>query len=156
MRITCPTVCDTARVGSLLGKALLREAPVALLVSGAIGAGKTELARAVVRGACSDEELVVTSPTFVLMQSYDLPGGRHIHHLDLHRLQGVGDLQVLELDALWRRRDCFIFEWPELLRESNITWPRVDVSIELEASSDTRHFHFEAHNGGENILRALQ
>ena len=61
----------------------------AILLEGALGAGKTAFARAFLRAACGDPALEVPSPTFTLVQSYDTRIGT-VHHFDLWRLDGPG------------------------------------------------------------------
>ena len=67
----------------------------ALLLSGPLGAGKSALARAFLRGLTGDPGLEVPSPSFTLVQSYALPGGGQAHHFDLYRLAGPPDLREL-------------------------------------------------------------
>ena len=69
----------------------------AVLLEGPLGAGKSELARAVLRAAVGDPALEVPSPTFTLVQSYDLPAGP-AHHFDLYRLDGPAGLAELGWD----------------------------------------------------------
>jgi tRNA threonylcarbamoyladenosine biosynthesis protein TsaE len=84
----------------------------AVLLEGPLGAGKSELARAVLRAAAGDPRLEVPSPTFTLVQTYDLPAGP-AHHFDLYRLDGPAGLEELgweeALDGI------VLVEWPDRL-----------------------------------------
>jgi tRNA threonylcarbamoyladenosine biosynthesis protein TsaE len=60
----------------------------AILLTGPIGAGKSTLVRALLRAGTGDPDLDVPSPTFTLVQSYDLRGDMRAHHFDLWRLSG--------------------------------------------------------------------
>jgi tRNA threonylcarbamoyladenosine biosynthesis protein TsaE len=91
--------------------ALLR-AGDAVLLEGPLGAGKSELARAVLRAAAGDPALEVPSPTFTLVQSYDLPAGP-AHHFDLYRLDGPAGLEELGWDEA--REGIVLVEWPDRL-----------------------------------------
>jgi tRNA threonylcarbamoyladenosine biosynthesis protein TsaE len=91
--------------------ALLR-AGDAVLLEGPLGAGKSELARAVLRAAAGDPALEVPSPTFTLVQSYDLPAGP-AHHFDLYRLDGPARLEELGWDEA--REGIVLVEWPDRL-----------------------------------------
>lgn len=86
---------DTERVGAVLGE-VLRPGDV-LILEGALGAGKTCLARGIVGGAGGDSS-AVRSPTFVLHQPHR---GRAItvHHIDLYRLGRGAGIDVLDLDG---------------------------------------------------------
>jgi tRNA threonylcarbamoyl adenosine modification protein YjeE len=81
-----------------------------VLLLGDLGAGKTALARAIIRTLLGDAELDVPSPTFALVQPYDGPAGQ-ILHADLYRL---GDAR--EIDELGLRDNAgaiVLIEWPE-------------------------------------------
>src|SRR5262245_12022786 len=54
-------------------------------LSGDLGSGKTTFARALIRHLAGDASLEVPSPTFTLMQVYELPGGA-VAHIDLYRV----------------------------------------------------------------------
>jgi len=82
----------------------------ALLLEGPLGAGKSALARAFLRAATGEPALEVPSPTFTLVQSYDLPGGIAAHHFDLYRLSGPGGLHELGWDEA--REGIVLVEWP--------------------------------------------
>lgn len=90
---------------------LLRAGDVVLL-DGPLGAGKSEFARAVLRAAASDPALEVPSPTFTLVQSYDLPAGT-AHHFDLYRLDGPAGLDELGWDEALE--GIVLVEWPDRL-----------------------------------------
>src|SRR3712207_8373434 len=85
----------------------------ALLLEGPLGAGKSALARAVLRRLAGDLALEVPSPSFTLVQSYDLPGGGAAHHYDLYRLSGPADLAELGWDEA--REGIVLVEWPDRL-----------------------------------------
>ena len=84
----------------------------ALLLDGPLGAGKSAFARALLRAAAGDPALEVPSPTFTLVQSYDLPAGP-AHHFDLYRLFGPDGLAELGWDEA--REGIVLVEWPERL-----------------------------------------
>jgi N-acetylmuramate 1-kinase len=96
--------------------------------SGDLGAGKTTFARALIRYLAGDPEIEVPSPTFTLMQTYDLPQFTLVH-VDLFRLSGPADLAELGLDDL-TVGTVVLLEWPE--RAGNLLPPdRLDIELSL-------------------------
>jgi tRNA threonylcarbamoyladenosine biosynthesis protein TsaE len=84
----------------------------AILLEGALGAGKTVFARAFLRAATGDPALEVPSPTFTLVQSYDTSLGA-VAHFDLWRLEGPGGLAELGWEEA--RDGVVLVEWPDRL-----------------------------------------
>jgi tRNA threonylcarbamoyladenosine biosynthesis protein TsaE len=84
----------------------------AVLLEGALGAGKTALARALLRHAVGDPSLAVPSPSYTLLQHYESPVGT-ITHFDLWRLAGADDLAELGWDEA--RGGIVVVEWPDRL-----------------------------------------
>lgn len=81
-----------------------------ILLEGDLGAGKTALARAIIRSLVGDPQLEVPSPTFALVQPYDTPRGP-VLHADLYRL---GDpREVDELGLLDNPDAIVLVEWAE-------------------------------------------
>ncbi len=111
LSFSLPDLAATARLGAALASVARVGDVIAL--RGDLGAGKTELARATIRAAVGDPDLIVPSPTFTLLETYDTPRGAW-WHFDLYRLDAPD--QVYELgweDAL---ADAIaLVEWPERL-----------------------------------------
>ena len=84
----------------------------AVLLEGELGAGKTALARAVLRCLTGDAGLEVPSPSYTLVQSYETRIGP-VHHLDLWRLDGPGAVAELGWDEA--RDGVVLVEWPDRL-----------------------------------------
>jgi tRNA threonylcarbamoyladenosine biosynthesis protein TsaE len=87
-----------------------------LLLEGDLAAGKTTFVRGVVSGLGGAPE-AVSSPTFVLLQTYDCGSGKleTVHHVDLYRLgEDVTDLREIGLEEiLSERRAVVAVEWPK-------------------------------------------
>lgn len=93
----------TDAIGAALSS-LLRPGDTVLL-HGDLGAGKTALARAIIRARLGDPDMAVPSPTFALVQPY--PG---IIHADLYRLAHADELE--ELGLFEDDRAIKLIEWP--------------------------------------------
>ena len=118
---------ETRRVGADLA-ALARAGDVVALY-GALGAGKTELAKGFARGL--DVPAVVTSPTFVLMAEY--AGRLPLFHLDLYRLDGPADVLASGLIDERRARGVTVIEWADRMGE---LLPPGHLAVTIEGSGD--------------------
>jgi tRNA threonylcarbamoyl adenosine modification protein YjeE len=85
-----------------------------IALSGDLGTGKTAFSRALIQ-AIAPGAPEVTSPTFMLMQSYPvvLADGTDetLWHLDLYRIEESAEVEALGLDELWPH--ITLVEWPE-------------------------------------------
>jgi tRNA threonylcarbamoyladenosine biosynthesis protein TsaE len=107
------TLPDLAATEALAAAVAARARPGdAILLEGPLGAGKSAFARAFLRAASRDPALEVPSPTFTLVQGYDLPAGP-AHHFDLWRLDGPEGLAELGWEEA--REGIVLVEWPDRL-----------------------------------------
>src|SRR6201995_1490764 len=102
---------EAAPAGLMADLALLIGAGDVITRSGALGAGKTAAARALIRYLADDPEIEVPSPTFTLAQSYDLAPFPLIH-ADLYRINDASELEEIGLSPLPEGVVALI-EWPE-------------------------------------------
>ncbi|GCE80289.1 tRNA (adenosine(37)-N6)-threonylcarbamoyltransferase complex ATPase subunit type 1 TsaE [Komagataeibacter oboediens] len=108
--ISLPDAQATARLGHALAGVL--RAGDCVLLEGDLGAGKTTLARALLRGLCGDGDMEVPSPSYTLVQVYDAPVAE-VAHFDLWRLDGPEGLYELGWDDA--REGIVVVEWPQRL-----------------------------------------
>ena len=100
----------TARLGRAVAAALRSREAVCL--TGPLGAGKSTLARALVRALTTPEE-DVPSPTFTLVQFYDAPHFP-LAHFDLYRLSDPDEAYEIGLDEALDE-GAAVIEWPQRL-----------------------------------------
>lgn len=98
----------TAALGARLAATLMPGDLV--LLEGRLGAGKTALARAMIRTLAKDPALDVPSPSFALVQPYDA-NGQSVLHADLYRLASERELD--ELGLIDGGPTIVLVEWPE-------------------------------------------
>ena len=108
VRLTDETA--TQALGRSLAEAFAGASGGVVFLDGDLGAGKTSLARAWLRawGARG----AVRSPTYSLLEPYELDG-RRVLHMDLYRLQDATELQQLGLDDLAPDEVLWLVEWPQ-------------------------------------------
>jgi tRNA threonylcarbamoyladenosine biosynthesis protein TsaE len=118
---------DDAEATAALGAHLAATRPARAVVhlQGDLGAGKSTLARALLRalGVVG----TIRSPTYTLIERYPLADGEAAH-LDLYRLGDAGELDFLGLDELQEAATLWLVEWPE---RGGAALPRPDLSIGL-------------------------
>lgn len=119
-----PDEVATARLATRLASHACQGDVIALV--GGLGAGKTSLAREFLRARAGDPRLEVPSPTFTLVQPYDLPGGA-VWHFDLYRLKRPEEAWELGIEEAFGHVIALI-EWPENLGE---LLPAERLTVEL-------------------------
>lgn len=113
--------------------AQLRPGDVVAL-EGDLGAGKTTLARAILKALGHEGE--VPSPTFTIIETYDAPPLRlPMVHADFYRLEDPSELRELGLDD-YREDAALIAEWPA--RAGGFAHEPGCLSLELEIVGQSR------------------
>jgi tRNA threonylcarbamoyladenosine biosynthesis protein TsaE len=133
LTITCPDETDTRAAGARLA-ALLRPGDV-IVLAGELGCGKTVFAGGVADGL--GIERPVTSPSFVLVRTYD-DGFLPLVHVDVYRLGSLAefeDLEVLE----FADTGVAVIEWGE--------------AVVVELPEDHLVVRFDVHEDGSRTLR---
>lgn len=127
--LALPDEDATTRLGAWLARHM--SAGETLLLEGPIGAGKSHLARALIRARLGRFE-DVPSPTFTLVQVYQ--ADVEIWHADLYRLTHPDEVLELGLDDALDRAICLI-EWPDRLGSH---LPEHVVRVTLRAEGEGR------------------
>jgi tRNA threonylcarbamoyl adenosine modification protein YjeE len=132
-RIFLPDDAATAALGGRLAGEL-RPGDLVLL-EGGLGAGKTALARAIVRTLLDDPRLDVPSPSFALVQPYD-GNGHIVLHADLYRIRNPREVD--ELGLFDRPEAIVLVEWPDRDPEL-LSRPAINVALSVPADGNGRN-----------------
>jgi tRNA threonylcarbamoyladenosine biosynthesis protein TsaE len=125
--IQLKTLEDTQSFGRRLAACL--KASDCITLNGPLGAGKTELARSVIRHRAG-EAIDVASPTFSIVESY--PFTPPLHHIDLYRLESPDEAYELGLEDLFEG-GIVLIEWPGRA-QAYLPAIRLDITIEPAAN----------------------
>jgi len=114
-----------------LGEKLATEFPpkAVVLLIGQLGAGKTTLAKGIVKGLGAASPDDVSSPTFTLIHEYS----PNVYHIDLYRLDTAAQVATLGLEEIFDRRAVVLIEWGERFPE---LMPEGCVEIRLSATGE--------------------
>ena len=121
----------TISLGESLGRVLVGGLQIGLV--GALGAGKTQLAKGIAPGNAVDGDPSVTSPTFTLVHEY--AGQLRLIHADLYRLESPSALVALGYEEWIDNGSVVVIEWADRARSilgDDILW------IELQVDGETR------------------
>jgi len=102
-------------------------APLLVLLTGELGAGKTTLAKGIISGLGAAAEEDITSPTFTLVHTFS--GPVTVFHVDLYRVSDVHDFDTLGLEDLFAKAAIVLIEWPERMR-LRTDWPVLRIALE--------------------------
>ena len=140
----------TERLGARLARAL-DGAPAVIALQGELGAGKTTLARALLRALGVTG--TIRSPTYTLVEPYEA-GERRIFHLDLYRLADAEELEYLGVRDWDAGSVLLLIEWPERGAEA---LPAVDLWVRMAYQGSGRAAVLSSGSSrGEAILSGLQ
>lgn len=147
LTIFLPDLAATTALGIVLARVLRPSDVVAL--EGDLGSGKTALARAIVQAMLGPEE-EVPSPTFTLVQTYDMPSGETIWHFDLYRLDRSDDVFELGFEESLTE-GIVLIEWPQRLG-AYLPVRRLVVGLSLAGADEARLACLDGVGGGWRYL----
>ena len=103
-------------------------------ISGPLGVGKSELARAMITATCGPQD-DIPSPTFTLVQPYLSDAGFEVWHMDLYRLETAEQALALGIEDAFYACCCLI-EWSDKLQELlPVDQIRVDLAMGPDAGA---------------------
>jgi tRNA threonylcarbamoyladenosine biosynthesis protein TsaE len=120
---------ETIALGEEIARALPR--PAVVLLIGDLGAGKTTLAKGIVKGLGAAAPEDVNSPTYTLIHEF---GDKDkVYHIDLYRLERASEVLALGLDDLLASDAILLVEWGERFPA---LWPANRLEIRLAWTAD--------------------
>lgn len=128
---------ETIALGGRLAREFLPRRVVLLI--GPLGAGKTTLAKGIVKGLGAADPEEVSSPTFTLIHEYGRDG--RVYHVDLYRLDEPRELATLGLEDLFEREAVVLIEWGERFPQI-LPAERTEIRIAV-AEDDTRQIEVQ-------------
>jgi tRNA threonylcarbamoyladenosine biosynthesis protein TsaE len=138
VKTTTTSAAGTRALGAAIAS-VLRPGDLVVL-GGDLGAGKTTLAQGI--AAALGVEGPVTSPTFTIVQEYD--GRIPVVHVDVYRLDTMGELYDLGLEEVFERGCVTLIEWGDVVAPALPT-DRLGVRLELGVDDDERFVTFAPH-----------
>ena len=122
-----------------LGSAMAAACPPSCIIylEGELGAGKTTLVRGFLRGL--GYEGAVKSPTYTLLEPYELPQ-RRCFHFDLYRLADPGELEYLGVRDLLQGDAVLLVEWPD---KGQGELPSPDLMVKIHYMEGGRRIELE-------------
>ncbi len=144
-----PDEAAMVALGARFGAAL---APgMVVFLAGELGVGKTTLTRGVLRAL--GHEGAVKSPTYTLVEPYELAGGRVVYHFDLYRLSDPEELEFMGIRDYFGDLSLCLVEWPERGRGA---LPAADLVITIEPKNRGRRLGVTAATEkGSRVLAQL-
>jgi tRNA threonylcarbamoyladenosine biosynthesis protein TsaE len=151
MRHTLPSEAETLALGGALAACI--EPGLTIYLVGELGAGKTTLARGLLRGLGYAGK--VRSPTFTLVEVYEL-SRLYLYHFDFYRFSDPQELGEAGFREYFNPQSVCLVEWPEKSNRA-AGLPAADVRIVLAVAGSGRNVSvFADSEVGARCLRRLQ
>ena len=115
---------ETIALGEEIARTLPR--PAVVLLIGDLGAGKTTLAKGIVKGLGAAAPEDVSSPTYTLIHEFGEKD--KVYHIDLYRFERESEVRALGLDDLLDGNSILLVEWGERFPA---LWPADRIEIRL-------------------------
>lgn len=141
IEITTHSAPETIALGRRIGESLKGGQVIALI--GNLGTGKTHLIKGIAHGLGVEQDDLVTSPTFVLVNEYFArDGAMQVYHIDAYRLESAAEFEALGVEEYSRPDSVVLIEWADRVWQALA--PLDPVTIRL------------AHGGGDLRTIAIE
>lgn len=122
-----------------------------ITLQGNLGGGKTTLSRGLIQAL--GHAGTVKSPTYTLVEPYELPDQRRVLHYDLYRMADPDELEFLGMRDFIDDNTLTLIEWPE---RAGTLLPPADLALLLEVHGKGRKLSWQAHTQrGAGIAKQL-
>ncbi len=129
--ITTSSPDQTRKAGASLGRNL--ETGDMVFLTGDLGTGKTVFTQGLCHGLGVDENVIVRSPSFAIINEYT--GSRLVRHVDLYRVESDDELETVGIfDS--GRESVTIIEWADKLKSTR-PWSR-GIAVTITDLSETQ------------------
>jgi tRNA threonylcarbamoyladenosine biosynthesis protein TsaE len=140
---------DTLALGATLAPALV--AGMVVYLSGELGAGKTTLARGILRGLGYEGR--VKSPTYTLVEAYKL-SRLYLYHFDFYRFESPRELDEAGFRECFGAHAVCLVEWPE---KAGARLAAADLTIAMYVAGASRRVEmFAVTEAGKACLRSIR
>ena len=140
MNIHIQSEHDTAAFAQRLAQIL--QAGDVVFLEGELGAGKTTFTRHLAHALGVTGR--IKSPTYTLVESYELTNGTHLHHFDLYRLAEPREWFSAGFDEYLNQNSIALIEWPS---QAQGALPAADLTLNLtHLSEHERELHVHNHS----------
>ncbi len=124
--------CQTEEETIALARRMAPDLSGVVTLNGALGAGKSVFARAVIQTLTNTKD-DIPSPTFTLVQEYETKD-KNIYHLDLYRLNDGEEIFELGWEDMINEKDLVLIEWAERITPF---LPAKRTNIAIKIKNDT-------------------